>query len=411
MTGKRPSSERLRSRLVNDLRAKGVISSDAVQAAFLAVPRERFVAELADDRGLAAVYRDEAIVTKRDPAGMPLSSSSQPGLMAKMLELLAPRPGDRVLEIGAGTGYNAALLAHMVGSRGRVTSIDVDTGIARTARRALREAGYRVSVKVGDGRAGHAGGAPYDRMIVTACANGIPSAWRDQLADGGRLELPLRLDPDGAAIQVIPAFERRGDRLESTVLTWGGFMPLHSGDGGWRPPPATLGASRSVKGRHSLLVSLSGAGLDQLPARAARELLAAALSNQTPPRRQGLTEMSSASPPLLLIYLLLNIPAARRVTVNEPGRGGVGLVDRRSRSLAILSLRSPWSGNVDKPDARARWRLDAYGGDAAADRLGQLISNWRQLQREHRTNLRITARGHDEALRLSFAWTRAPRAA
>ncbi len=392
---------------MDHLRAKGVIASDAVQAAFLAVPRERFVPEIAGERDLDAVYRDEAIVTKRDARGMPLSSSSQPALMAKMLELLAPRPGDRVLEIGAGTGYNAALLAEMVGPRGRVSSVDVDAGLARTAQRALRDAGYRVSVKAGDGRAGHAGGAPYDRIIATACADDIPNAWLEQLADGGRLELPLRLDPDGAAIQVIPVFERQGDRLESTALTWGGFMPLHSGDGGWRPLPATLAANRSVRGRHTSLVTLSGAGLDQLPTKAARELLATVLSDHGPPRRRGLTDMRSAKPPLLLIYLLLSIPAARRVTMTDPGRLGVGLVHRQSRSLALVSLRSPWNTNIDKPGTRVRWRLDAYGGDTAADRLDQLIDGWQQFEREHRTKLQISARAHDDALRLTFAWTQA----
>ena len=405
MAAKRTPSERLRRRLVKDLRAKAVIASDAVQAAFLAVPRERFIPQVATELGLEAVYRDEAIVTKRDPRGMPLSSSSQPALMAKMLELLAPRPGDRVLEIGTGTGYNAALLAEIVGSRGRVTSIDVDAGLARTARRALREARYRVSVKVGDGRQGNASGAPYDRIIVTACADHIPNEWLEQLTDGGRIELPLRLDRDGAAIQLIPVLERQGDRLRSTAVTWGGFMPLHGGDGGWRPPPATLAANRSVKGRHTSLISLSGAGLEQLPADAARELLAAALTNQRRSRRQGLTDMSSARPPLLLIYLLLSIPETRRVSITEQGRLGVGLIDRHSRSLAMVSLRSPWGSNIDKLDGRVRWRLDGYGGDTAADQLDQLISDWQQIQREHRTKLQITARTHENALRLSFTWT------
>jgi protein-L-isoaspartate(D-aspartate) O-methyltransferase len=400
------SAPRLRRDLVAELHAKGVIRSDAVEAAFMTVPRERFVPEVAAERGLEAVYRDEAIVTKRDPRGMPLSSSSQPALMAEMLELLAARRGDRVLEIGTGTGYNAALLAHIVGPKGHVTSVDVDAALVRAARRALRETGYRASLNVGDGREGHHNAAPYDRIIVTACADEIPHAWFDQLADGGRLELPLRLDPDGAAIQLIPVFERQGNHLRSVALTWGGFMPLHAGDGGWRPPPATLGASRSVKGTHTSLISMSGAGLEQLPADAARDLLASMLTKQGPPVRQGLTDMSSTRPPLFLIYLLLRIPDAQRVSLMQDGRLGVGLTDRRSRSLAVISLRSPWRGNADIGKTRSRWRLDAYGNNTAAVLLDRLASEWQQLQRDHRTTLQVTARGQTGALRLSFAWVR-----
>ena len=246
MTVARTKSGRFRRRLVAELRTHGVIRSDPIEAAFLTVPRERFLAGVAADHGLEAIYRDEAIVTKRDSRGMPLSSSSQPALMAEMLELLAARRGDRVLEIGTGTAYNAALLAHIVGPKGHVTSIDVDAELARAARQALREAGYRASIKVADGREGHPSAGPYDRIIVTACADKIPRAWFDQLKDGGLLELPLRLDRDGAAIQLIPVLERQRDRLHSVGLTWGGFMPLHGGDGGWRPPSATLSAGRSA---------------------------------------------------------------------------------------------------------------------------------------------------------------------
>jgi protein-L-isoaspartate(D-aspartate) O-methyltransferase len=113
----RTASERLRRKLVRDLRERGVVCSPLVAAAFAAVPRELFIGEVAAERGLQAVYRDEAIVTKRDPRGLPLSSSSQPSLMAKMLDLLEVQPGHRVLEIGAGTGYNMALLSHIVGPR------------------------------------------------------------------------------------------------------------------------------------------------------------------------------------------------------------------------------------------------------------------------------------------------------
>ena len=110
--------------------------------AFLRVPRELFVPAFAAEHGLDAVYRDEAIVTKTDEHGTPISSSSQPQIMAIMLERLALEPGLRVLEIGAGTGYNAALLKTIVGPRGRVVSVDVDPELARGARSRLRRGGW-----------------------------------------------------------------------------------------------------------------------------------------------------------------------------------------------------------------------------------------------------------------------------
>ena len=277
-----------------------MICSPLVAAAFAAVPRELFIREVAAERGLQAVYRDEAIVTKSDLRGMPLSSSSEPPLMAKMLELLEVQPGHRVLEIGAGTGYNAALLSHIVGPRGRVISIDVDADLARDARRSLRDAGYRAAIAVGDGRRRDPPPAPFDRIVVTACADEIPRAWLEQLVDGGRIELPLRLDPDGAAIQLIPVLQRKGARLRSVGVTWGGFIPLHAGDGGWRPPPAALNAGRSAEGRQSSLVAISGAGLEQLSSGAARRLLAAVLTQSHSPVRQGMTDLGSNRPPLLL---------------------------------------------------------------------------------------------------------------
>jgi len=401
----RTVSERLRRSLVADLRTAGAIASELVEGAFLAVPRERFVPEALAEGGLQAVYRDDAIVTRRDARGFALSSSSQPTIMARMLELLAPHPGHHVLEIGAGTGYNAGLMAHIVGSRGRVTSIDIDPEIARKARRCLREAGYPASIAIGDGRRGHPEGAPYDRIIATACADEIPRAWLDQLADGGRLALPLRLDPDGAAIQLIPVLKRHGNRLLSVGLTWGGFMPLHGGDGGWRPPPATLSAIRLAKGRHTSLVSISGAGLKRLSARAARELLASLLADSIPPRRQGMTGLGGPRPPLLLLYLLLNIPASERVSLNNGRRLGVGIIRPRDQGLAVVSVRSPWRRGADERKVSARWRLDAYGESSAAIELDQLLTEWRELERAGQTQLRITAQGRARALRLKFDWT------
>jgi protein-L-isoaspartate O-methyltransferase len=103
-----------------------------------------FVPEVAAHCGLEAVYRDEAIVTKHDAHGVPVSSSSQPAIMASMLERLDLREGQRVLEVGTGTGYNAALIAEIVGPRGDVVSVELDPDLARRARSVLQQAGYRV---------------------------------------------------------------------------------------------------------------------------------------------------------------------------------------------------------------------------------------------------------------------------
>ena len=171
-------SERYRRRLVGDLERRDLIRSAQMRDAFLSVRREAFLVEFVAREGVEAVYRDDAIPTKFDTAGFPVSSSSQPAIMAEMLEQLALEPGMRVLEIGAGSGYNAALLAEIVGPSGRVTTIDVDAQVARGARAALRKSDYQAKVVVGDGRAGFAEEAPYDRIIVTASSATVPKPWQ-----------------------------------------------------------------------------------------------------------------------------------------------------------------------------------------------------------------------------------------
>lgn len=122
--------ERLRAALVESLRTKGALRSPAVAEAFAAAPRHLFV----PDVSVAEAYRDRFIATKRMPDGEVISSSSQPEIMAVMLEQLDVRPGQRVLEVGAGTGYNAALLAYLVGASGSVTTVDIDDDLVASAR-------------------------------------------------------------------------------------------------------------------------------------------------------------------------------------------------------------------------------------------------------------------------------------
>lgn len=215
---RRSDVEKLHQGLVDQLKSQGHITDPLVEAAFRAVPRHLFLPDKAPEE----VYRDEAIATKFLD-GSSISASSQPAIMAIMLEQLQLKPGLHVLEIGAGTGYNAALMAHIVGETGQVITIDIDEDIVYNARLHLVTAGFeRVQVICADGGAGYAHAAPYDRIILTVGASDITPAWRDQMKPDGRLLLPLTLREP----QVSVAFEQVDDHLTSVSVRACGFMML-----------------------------------------------------------------------------------------------------------------------------------------------------------------------------------------
>jgi protein-L-isoaspartate(D-aspartate) O-methyltransferase len=222
----------MRRRLVTHLRRRGYLHDRRVMRAFLAVPREVFLPDELRRGGLAGVYRDDAIVTRRDPATKaPLSSSSQPAIMAVMLEMLDLRPGQRVVEIGAGTGYNAALLALLAESDGLVVTVDVDEVTARAAARALRSLPARAHVVVADGATGwplatSASGSAIDRLEVTASSDMVPREWFDHMAPGGRVVVPLRLSEAVDRAHAVTALVKVDDGFDSVAVTSGGFMPL-----------------------------------------------------------------------------------------------------------------------------------------------------------------------------------------
>jgi protein-L-isoaspartate(D-aspartate) O-methyltransferase len=217
-TGSAPD-QFLRAAMVDWLRDHGLAGSARVEAAMRAVPRHLFVPDVTVERA----YAQDVVVTRRDADGVAVSSASAPGVVAGMLDQLDVRPGHRVLEVGAGTGYNAALLAHLAGPDGAVTTVDIGEDITVSARRALADAGYAgVSVVCGDGEFGWPDHAPYDRIIVTAGAWDLPLSWQDQLAAGGRLVVPLRMR--GLTRSV--AFEREDGCWRSRSIDELGFMPM-----------------------------------------------------------------------------------------------------------------------------------------------------------------------------------------
>ena len=203
--------------LERQLRARGV-RDERVLRAMATVPREAFVP--AHLRHLA--YADEALPIEHG------QTISQPLMVALMTELLDPDPGARVLDIGTGSGYQAAVLVEM---GCRVLGIERIPELAAAARERLTGLGYgeSVEIRVGDGTLGAPDEAPWSRILVAAAAPRVPEALTDQLGEGGRLVIPV----GGRWEQDLLLVEREGARLRSTRHGGCVFVPL-VGEGGYR---------------------------------------------------------------------------------------------------------------------------------------------------------------------------------
>lgn len=237
--------EDARRHYLDQIRRDGVTLTPALAEAFSAVPREVFVPDgffagdgrrvlPADPDFLPTVYSNDVLVTKLNE-GVPVSSSSQPSLMAIMLDALAVRPGHRVLEIGAGTGYNAALLAALGAT---VTTIDVQADVAARARSALARAGTGgVRVETSDGYTAGPDGR-YDRIIVTVGVAGISPHWLDRLEPDGVVVAPV----EHAGTHPVLAVRPGAGAVTASVVCPAGFMsaagPLTARHRGSHPQPA-----------------------------------------------------------------------------------------------------------------------------------------------------------------------------
>ncbi|MEV0695689.1 methyltransferase, FxLD system [Streptomyces sp. NPDC050388] len=367
-----------RRRLADQLHAAGHIRTTAVENAFRTVPRHAF----APDVPIHKAYANDIIPTRHTADGRIISSVSAPWLQADMLEAARIRPGHRVLEIGSG-GYNAALIAELVGPTGSVTTLDIDPAVTDHATRCLARTGYdRVRVVTADAEHLPAGIVPdggFDTILVTVDTWDLP--WIDAVADGGRLVAPLRLHQYTWAI----GFTKRDGALHSDEpLIVCGFVAMQ-GAGAWNTN------RRTVPGTG---VHLSWEDGTPLPV----DQLAPALTHKPVVAHTHVTVGGQEPFDALTLYLAGALPGFCRLTADPDGDNGVldppprhrpGAAIVRGPSLARLATERISDGD----DGNGVYELVVHGygphGHLAAQEMAEQVQHW---QRNHRAALcpRIT---------------------
>ncbi|MGH3976121.1 MAG: methyltransferase domain-containing protein [Pseudonocardiaceae bacterium] len=255
----------LARRLADELAADGDLHSAGWREALIAIPRHEFIPRYyvpdqearplrwtthepsdtdSTQQWLELVYSPTTLITDlADYADRgvqaPVSSSTKPDLMIRMLEALDVTDGIRVLEIGTGTGYNAALLAHRLGS-GQVYSVDIDPQLVSQARERLSRLGYTPTLATADGIDGLPGHAPFDRIIATCALFAVPAAWIDQLRPGG-LALVHIEGPLGAG-NMLALRHSDSHVLQGRFLPWWGCFMRRRATAG-----PTVGSPRPVR--------------------------------------------------------------------------------------------------------------------------------------------------------------------
>jgi protein-L-isoaspartate(D-aspartate) O-methyltransferase len=367
--GEPAEAVRLRARMTDTVIGKGWAPSPRVQAALRQVPRHRFMPEAA----LETAYHDDlAVVTVRESPESAVSSVSATWLQADMIEQLQPEPGMTVLEVGAG-GYNAELLAHVLGPRGRVVTVDLDPYVVHRTKRLCAEAGSgRVTALMGDGCLGapaHVPARGFDGIVITHNAADIAPAWREQLADGARLVVPLQIGGYTRSITLA----RRGDTLHAEHWTFCGFVRDRGAAA--RTAPAVELAGGEVTVRWEDGVPGGTSGLDE------------ALRGPRLELGTGVVLPGQTSFETLQIYAATTLPGFCRLASPEGSR----FVSQRDAaamaadgSLAYLACVQIHKASTPA-DSRWEFFIHAYGPAAQdlAARFAACVRDWGRHVREN----------------------------
>jgi protein-L-isoaspartate(D-aspartate) O-methyltransferase len=364
VTATAASPEQLNQLMIDAIAAARPVgtSDPRVLDAIRAVPRHAFV----PGTSLADAYNpDLAVITKRGPAGIALSCASVPYLVAAMLDQLDVHDGHRVFEGGAGTGWNAALLATLAGPGGHVSTIDIDPEITAQAAASLEQAGFpAVHVATGDAGLGVPENAPYDRAIITIGSLDIPPAWFGQLRPGGRLVVPLRWRGQTQSVALVLGED---GLLRSDSVFLCGFVPMIGQD--WE-------RSAAIDSR-DLVRLYWDADQDISPGQ-----LSGVLDGQKTRLDSGVTVGPEESLDSIWLRATATDPAVCRISA-EPAAVTSGLCTTviRSRTLALAegdSVAYLTAQRLGAPGQGARLGAIGHGpnGASLAERLCNHIGTW-----------------------------------
>lgn len=377
--------EKLNRKLIKYLYKKRYFKDKRIGRAFLETPRHLFVPTVP----LELVYQDQVIPTKYNKQKRPISSSSQPAMMAIMLEQLGLETGMNVLEIGAGTGFNAGLMAHIVGGSGHVTTIDIDQDLVESARNHLQAAGIKnVTVVQTDGMYGYEPHAPYDRIILTVSAADIAPAWVEQLKENGRLLLPLSFNGHQKSV----SFVKQDSHLLSQSIKNCGFMTLRGtmADTDWQdivlsPPDDDSSLILNLPASLSVDPQQIFAWLTHPPAKWPLEISVT--------MREAWRSLSFwlalCEPNICNLeavgdwYFQAHIPILYHFTPKKTPMGlSIGII--AEDSLAFLT-------NQAENDTVMALEIYAYGAPTTAEQLAAHIDAWHQADRPTSSQLQISA--------------------